>query len=82
MCGEKYSLVIDGGNSVQHARDLIEEIRCLDVPPVQYVVITHAHWDHFLGMNEFGATIIVNRLTEQRLNEWRDYSFDDATLCM
>ncbi|MEK4074371.1 MBL fold metallo-hydrolase [Paenibacillus sp. FSL M7-0656] len=81
VCGEKHSLVIDGGNSVQHARDFIEEIRCLDVPPIQYVVITHAHWDHFLGMNEFGATIIVNRLTNKRLNEWRDYSFDDATLC-
>lgn len=33
VCGEKHSLVIDGGNSVQHARDFIEEIRCLDVPP-------------------------------------------------
>lgn len=80
VCGEKHSLVIDGGNSVQHARDFIEEIRCLDVPPVQYVVITHAHWDHFLGMNEFGATIIVNRLTNKRLNDWRSYSFDDQSL--
>ncbi|WP_339300054.1 MBL fold metallo-hydrolase [Paenibacillus sp. FSL R5-0623] len=80
VCGEKYSLVIDGGNSVQHARDFIEEIRCLNVPPVQYVVITHAHWDHFLGMNEFGATIIVNGLTNKRLNDWRCYSFDDQSL--
>jgi glyoxylase-like metal-dependent hydrolase (beta-lactamase superfamily II) len=81
VCGEKYSLVIDAGNSVQHAKEFLAEIRRLQVPPVRYVVITHAHWDHFLGLNEYeDATVIVNRLTEQRLNEWREYTFDDAAL--
>ncbi|WP_366289662.1 MBL fold metallo-hydrolase [Paenibacillus sp. AN1007] len=81
VCGEKYSLVIDAGNSVQHAEEFLAEIRQLQVPPVRYVVITHAHWDHFLGMNQYeDAVIIVNRLTEQRLNEWRAYTFDDAAL--
>ncbi|OIJ15506.1 hydrolase glyoxylase [Anaerobacillus arseniciselenatis] len=80
VCGEKYSLVIDAGNSVQHAKEFLQEIEALNVPPVKYLVITHAHWDHFLGMNEYGATIIVNSLTNQMLNEWRGYSFDDASL--
>ncbi|MCK6074621.1 MBL fold metallo-hydrolase [Paenibacillus silvae] len=81
VCGEKYSLVIDAGNSVQHAREFLAEIQRLQVPPVRYVVLTHAHWDHFLGMNEYGdAIVIVNRLTEQRLNEWREYAFDDTAL--
>ncbi|OPG99634.1 hydrolase glyoxylase [Chryseobacterium mucoviscidosis] len=80
VCGDKYSLVVDGGNSVQHARDFLHEIEKLNVPPVKYVVITHAHWDHFLGMNEYGATIIMNSLTSQKMNEWRDYSYDDRSL--
>lgn len=60
VCGDKYSLVIDGGNSAQHARDFLHEIGKLNVPPIKYLVITHAHWDHFLGMNEFEAAIYTN----------------------
>ncbi|MGC6590273.1 MBL fold metallo-hydrolase [Paenibacillus sp. Dod16] len=80
VSGENYSLIIDGGNSVQHARDFLYEIENLKVPPVKYLVITHAHWDHFLGMNEFKATIIVNRLTNQIINDWRRYLYDDSSL--
>lgn len=80
VCGDKYSLVIDGGNSVQHAKDFLNEIELLNVPPVKYLVITHAHWDHFLGMNEFNATIIVNRLTNRIIDDWRGYSYDDHSL--
>ncbi|AZS14343.1 MBL fold metallo-hydrolase [Paenibacillus lutimineralis] len=80
VCGDKYSLVIDGGNSVQHANDFLREIESLNVPPIKYLVITHAHWDHFLGMNEYNATIIVNSLTNEIINKWRGYSYDDRSL--
>lgn len=80
VCGERYSLIIDAGNSPQHAKDFIQEIGKLDVPPVKYVVITHAHWDHFLGMNEFDATVIVNRQTNEILNEWQTFTYDDSSL--
>lgn len=80
VCGDKYSLVIDSGNSVQHAKDFLLEIKKLNIPSVKYLVITHAHWDHFLGMNEYDAMIIVNSLINQIMNEWRSYSFDDHSL--
>lgn len=80
VCGDTYSLVIDAGNSTQHARDFLTEIEKLKVPPIKYLVITHAHWDHFLGMNEFNATIIMNSLTNQILETWRSYSYDDHSL--
>ena len=80
VSGENHSLIIDGGNSVKHAKDFLNEIENLNVPPVKYLVITHAHWDHFLGMNEIKATIIVNSLTNQIINEWRGYIFDDRSL--
>ncbi|MCT1904989.1 MBL fold metallo-hydrolase [Oceanobacillus sojae] len=80
VCGEQYSLIIDAGNSVQHAKDFLIEIEKLDVPPVKYVVITHGHWDHFLGMNEFDAAVIVNSRTNEIIKEWESYSFDNHSL--
>ncbi len=80
VCGDKYSLVIDAGNSVLHAREFLQQISKLNVPPINYLVITHAHWDHFLGMNEYNARIIVNEVTYQKMNVWRRYSYDDRSL--
>lgn len=80
VCGEQYSLIIDCGNSTQHAQDFLLEIQNLNLPPVKYVVITHAHWDHFLGMNEFDATIIVNSQTNELLKVWQGYTYDDSSL--
>lgn len=80
VCGDQYSLIIDSGNSTQHAKDFLQEIEKLDVPPIKYVVITHAHWDHFLGMNEFDATVIVNSQTNEIIKEWQNYSYDDSSL--
>jgi len=80
VCGSQYSLIIDSGNSAQHAKDFLLEIEKLNVPPVKYVVITHAHWDHFLGMNEFDATVIVNSQTNEMIKEWQSYLFDDSSL--
>ncbi|BAC15272.1 hypothetical conserved protein [Oceanobacillus iheyensis HTE831] len=80
VCGDKYSLVIDPGNSVQHAQDFLKEIANLTIPQVEYLVITHGHWDHFLGLNEFGGKIIVNSLTNQMLKNWQRYSFEDDSL--
>ena len=80
VCGDQYSLIIDSGNSTQHAKDFLLEIEKLNVPPVKYVVITHAHWDHFLGMNEFDATVIVNSQTNEMIKEWQSLSYDDSSL--
>lgn len=80
VCGDSYSLIIDSGNSPRHAKDFLLEIEKLNVPPVKYVVITHAHWDHFLGMNEFDATVIVNSQTNEIIKEWQSFSYDDRSL--
>ncbi|KZE37183.1 hydrolase glyoxylase [Bhargavaea cecembensis] len=81
VCGNRCSLVIDSGNSPQHAQDFLLEVENLNVPPVKYVVITHAHWDHILGINEFvDATVIVNHQTNDIIKEWQRFSFDDRSL--
>ncbi|MFF2755839.1 MBL fold metallo-hydrolase [Psychrobacillus sp. NPDC058041] len=80
VVGDQCSLIIDSGNSTQHAKDFLLEVEKLDVPPVKYLVITHAHWDHFLGMNEFDAIVIVNSQTNKMIKEWKSYSYDDSSL--
>lgn len=80
VCGDQYSLIIDAGNSTQHAKEFLLEIEKLQIPPIKYLVITHAHWDHFLGMNEFDATVIVNSQTGELLKKWQSYTFDDPSL--
>ena len=80
VCGDESSLIIDCGNSTQHAKDFLLAIDKLNVPPIKYAVITHAHWDHFLGMNEFDATVIVNSETNKLLKVWQSYKFDDSSL--
>lgn len=80
VCGDQYSLVIDAGNSPQHAKEFLAEIGKLDVPPVKYAVITHAHWDHFLGMNEFDVMAVVNSETDGLMQKWQSLSYDDSSL--
>lgn len=80
VCGEEASLIIDCGNSPQHARDFLAEISKLDVPPIKYAVITHAHWDHFLGMNEFDVMAVVNSETDGLMQKWQSLSYDDSSL--
>ncbi|WP_203333582.1 MBL fold metallo-hydrolase [Planococcus beigongshangi] len=80
VCGEEASLIIDCGNSPQHAKEFLAEISKLDVPPVKYAVITHAHWDHFMGMNEFDAMAVVNTETDGLLQKWQSLSYGDSSL--
>ncbi|MFB4160296.1 MBL fold metallo-hydrolase [Geomicrobium sp. JSM 1781026] len=80
ICGENASLVVDAGNSSLHAQELISEVKRLRLPPIKYVVVTHAHWDHFLGVNEYEASLIVSKKTNEKLQLWKNCSFSDEGL--
>jgi glyoxylase-like metal-dependent hydrolase (beta-lactamase superfamily II) len=59
-------LVIDTRQHPAHGRDLIERIRKVTDKPIKWVVITHAHGDHYYGNPAFkaiGATIIAHKDT-------------------
>ncbi len=59
-------LVIDTRQHPEHGRDLIERIRKVTDKPIKWVVITHAHGDHYYGNPAFkaiGATIIAHKDT-------------------
>lgn len=59
-------LVVDSRQHPVHGRDLIERIRKVTDKPIKWVVVTHAHGDHYYGNPAFkaiGATIIAHKDT-------------------
>ncbi|MFB3921003.1 MAG: MBL fold metallo-hydrolase [Terriglobia bacterium] len=63
-------LVVDAASTPSSARALIEQIRRLTSKPVQYLVNTHFHWDHYWGNAAFieafpGVQIIASENTRQ-----------------
>lgn len=80
ICGDKYSLIVDSGNSPKHAKEFLSEINSMDIPPVKYLVITHFHWDHIFGMREMDFITIGHENTKVKLEEMKELKWDDASL--
>ena len=58
IVGDAGVLVIDSLRVPSFARDLIRDVRHITEKPVQYVINTHAHWDHSWGNEEFPEATI------------------------
>lgn len=80
VCGEKYCLIVDSGNSPNHVRGFMEELRAMKIPPVKYVVITHWHWDHVFGIKDMNLVTISHEKTKKKLEEMKGYKWDNASL--
>ncbi|MCR1130737.1 MBL fold metallo-hydrolase [Clostridium botulinum] len=69
VVGDQYSLVIDGGNSKDHAEKFLSYVKELEIPEVKYLVLTHWHWDHVFGMKTMNLINIVHKKSNEKL-EW------------
>ncbi len=79
LVGDTSVLVIDSLRVPSFARDLIQDVKHITDKPIQYVIDTHAHWDHSWGNEEFpDATIIghencYGEMVDVEWNKvWRD----------
>jgi glyoxylase-like metal-dependent hydrolase (beta-lactamase superfamily II) len=75
--GDKFTLMVDSGNSQKHVELFTDDILELEMPYPDFVAITHSHWDHTYGMSSLKATSIAcnktNEYLENMLNwEWTD----------
>lgn len=69
---EEGTIIIDSGNSPNHAKKIAESLNKIGAPPVKYIILTHHHWDHSFGTSYFrNSTIISHSLC---YNYLRDYS--------
>lgn len=78
--GEKCSLVVDAGNSPQHATKFLEKVKQLNVPPIHYLAITHWHWDHTFGIASMNLLTISHAETKRKLDYMSTLSWDDHSL--
>jgi glyoxylase-like metal-dependent hydrolase (beta-lactamase superfamily II) len=80
ICGDKYSLIVDAGNSPKHAKEFLAELNSMSIPPVKYLVITHWHWDHVFGIKDMNLITIAHEKTKEKLEEMKRYKWDDTSL--
>lgn len=80
ISGSKSSLIIDSGNSSQHARLFLNELKKHNITNEKYVVITHWHWDHIFGINEMNLITIANEKTQNEIIKMKNYEWTTEAL--
>lgn len=78
--GDKSCLVIDAGNSTKHAERFLNEIKDMNLPPIDYVVATHHHWDHIFGLSRFDAIKIASNKTYELAKMYWGIKIDNDSL--
>lgn len=71
--GDRYSLMIDAGNSPAHHQLFLSELSAQDLPAPHAIAITHSHWDHTYGMCATSVPTLVNHMTQlhlQQMAQW------------
>lgn len=69
VAGTNKTLMIDAGNSEDHARYFIKETLKHEKAKLDLVVLTHWHWDHILGC--LRCLIRFQLLLHRQERKWR-----------
>ncbi|MDR6999206.1 MBL fold metallo-hydrolase [Neobacillus niacini] len=81
VVGDHKTLMIDAGNSVNHAQYFQEELSKKQVPKPDLVVLTHWHWDHIFGLAELTNTVsISSKETKEEMEKLIHLSWSDEAL--
>ena len=80
ILGNKYSIMIDCGNSPKHLSLFYAGLEERHLPIPQIAFITHWHWDHTFGMNSFNGTTIAGQLTNNKLKEVMQWKWTDKAM--
>lgn len=52
----------------------------MNIPDVKYLVVTHHHWDHTFGLNEWNIVTIANQNTYDYMKTYCLLKYDDPSL--
>ncbi|HBV23482.1 MAG TPA: hypothetical protein DEB42_06845 [Jeotgalicoccus sp.] len=80
--GEKFSILVDAGNSKAHLNAMLEAVYAAGLPKPEIALITHWHWDHTFGMHAFPGTTMTQTKTNEILSiltkwEWTPEAMDE-----
>jgi cyclase len=64
-------LVVDSGTSFEEGAQIVKAIRQVTTQPIRYVVLTHFHGDHTIGLSVFPETALVvgQHMLERHIRE-------------
>lgn len=80
VAGDSASLMVDAGNSREHAAMLTDEVLARGLKYPKFVAITHWHWDHCYGMCGIDSVSIASRQTNLKLKEMLAWEWTDAAM--
>ena len=78
--GDKFSLMIDGGNSKSHIEKFNQSLKELNLKIPDYAAITHFHWDHTYGMHAIKGQTIGCKITNKKLKIMANWKWSDDAM--
>ncbi|MFC5603800.1 MBL fold metallo-hydrolase [Sporosarcina koreensis] len=79
VIGEEKTILIDAGNSSQHAKLFVQQLEEVGIQP-GLLALTHWHWDHVFGMKEISLPSISFKETYEKIKEMQPLSWEDEDL--
>lgn len=78
--GDRASLMIDAGNSPDHAAQFLRQCQARGLSAPQYVGLTHWHWDHCFGLCGVQATSIACARTNRQLKAMQHWQWTEQAM--
>lgn len=78
--GQKYSLMVDSGNSPAHVDQFNDSVTAAGLRKPDYVAITHWHWDHTFGMHAVAGITFAHEKTNEKLAEMAKWEWTDSEM--
>ncbi len=60
IVGDQGTILVDAGNSPEHASRIQEWVHASGFPPIHAIVLTHHHWDHAFGACALDVPVIAH----------------------
>ncbi|WP_432360963.1 MBL fold metallo-hydrolase [Sporosarcina sp. UB5] len=79
VIGAEKTILIDAGNSSQHANLFLQQLKEIGVQP-DLLALTHWHWDHVFGLREIPVPSISCKETYGKIKEMQPLSWEDEHL--
>lgn len=80
ISGTNSSLIVDAGNSFEHAKLFNDQLAELNLPKATALVNTHWHWDHWFGNSYYNMPIISNSFTKTKIKKQAQYKWSNKAL--
>lgn len=78
--GDRYTLMVDAGNSACHAKLFMDELCAHALPKPDFVSLTHWHWDHTYGLSSVQAVSIASNRTNEQLKAMQKWEWSGEAM--